>query len=147
MISLKIAGSSGIKKPIHKPFTNHEVSTQVIMTASHNSNNAVNLEELKEIMSDDMELINECFADFLEDWPVLFVEIENAILENDFKTLDSSAHKLKGTLKYLSAQTASNKVYVIESAGKQGDMAGAAEKLSNLKNDCQRVVDYINNFN
>lgn len=116
------------------------------MTASHNSNDAVNLEELKEIMSDDRELINECFADFLEDWPVLFVEIENAILENDFKTLDSSTHKLKGTLKYLSAQTASNTAYAIESAGKQSDMAGAAEKLSKLKNECQRVVDYINNF-
>ncbi len=116
------------------------------MQAGNKSHNAVNLEELQEIMSDDMNLIHECFTDFLEDWPVLFFEVERAILEENAEDLDKSAHKLKGMLKYLAAQTASDAAYIIESAGKKNNITLASDNLSNLKNECQRVEEYIHNF-
>ncbi|MBU1343232.1 MAG: Hpt domain-containing protein [Proteobacteria bacterium] len=117
------------------------------MSASDNSNDAVNIKELKEIMDDDMELIQDCFADFIEEWPQQYVEIKGAVLEKNAPILDASAHKLKGTLRYLAAKDAADAAYALESAGKENNMADVEQKLSTLKDACQRVVDYINNFN
>lgn len=110
------------------------------------NNTVVNIEELKEIMDDDMELIQDCFADFLQDWPDVFAEINAAVLEKDAQKLNASAHKLKGTLKYLAAAPAADAAYALESAGKQNNMEGAETKLSNLKNECHRLLDFIHNF-
>ena len=110
-------------------------------------NDAVNMIELKEIMYDDMELIQECFTDFIQDWPKIYVQIKGAILENNAQTLDTSAHKLKGTLRYLAAQSAADAAYALESAGKENDFKGAESKLLNLKNECQKLVGFIKNFN
>ena len=117
------------------------------MSTKDNSCNAVNIEELKEIMDDDMELIQECFMDFIQDWPQLYVQIKGAVLEKNPQQLDASAHKLKGTLRYLAAQSAADAAYALESAGKEKNMEGIENKLANLKNECQKLVEYINNFN
>ncbi|MCD4719230.1 MAG: Hpt domain-containing protein [Desulfobacula sp.] len=116
------------------------------MSAPDNSDEPVNIEELKEIMDDDMELIHECFVDFIQDWPQRYAEIKGAILEKNGQKLDESAHKLKGTLRYLAADSAAEAAYALESAGKENDLEGTESKLLNLKNECQRLIDYINNF-
>ena len=67
------------------------------------SNPAIDLNELKEIMGNDMELIQDCFSDFIDDMPQIYEEIEKAVLEKNAQELDASAQKLKGKLKYLSA--------------------------------------------
>lgn len=115
------------------------------MTAADNDR-VVNLEELKEIMDDDMELIQECFADFIKDWPHLYVQIKGAVLEKDAQKLDAAAHKLKGTLRYLAAASAADAAYDVETAGKENNMAGVEDKLTTLKNECQKLVDYIKTF-
>jgi HPt (histidine-containing phosphotransfer) domain-containing protein len=114
------------------------------MTASDNM--VVNIEELKEIMDDDMELIQDCFADFLQDWPEVFAEINAAVLEKDAQKLDAAAHKLKGTLRYLAATPAADAAYALESAGKENNMEDLETKLSTLKNECRKLIDYIHNF-
>ena len=114
------------------------------MAASNDT--VVNLEELKEIMDNDMELIQDCFADFLQDWPGVFAEINAAVLAKDAHKLDTSAHKLKGTLRYLAAAPAADAAYALESAGKNCDMEAVETKLSSLKNECQKLIDYIHNF-
>ena len=114
---------------------------------SPNSRDAVNMDELKEIMDNDLELIQDCFTDFVQEWPVQYVEIKSAVLEKNGQKLDESAHKLKGTLKYLAAGKASEAAYYLESAGKESDFSRIEEKLENLKNECQRVVEYIKCFN
>lgn len=117
------------------------------MPSADNSHDVVNIKELKEIMDDDMELIHDCFADFIQDWPQLYVQIKGAILEKDAKTLDATAHKLKGTLRYLAAQPAADAAYAIEAAGKENDLKDVENKLETLRNECQRLVDYIKTFN
>lgn len=106
----------------------------------------VNLDEIKEIMDNDMELIGECFDDFVQEWPVLYVQIKTAVLEKNGPNLDASAHKLKGTLRYLAAEPAALAAYALEEAGKAGNMDGLDEHLETLRKECQKVIDYIKNF-
>ncbi len=116
------------------------------MSDQGHDNDVVNLKELKEIMDDDMELIQDCFDDFVQDWPSLYVQIKGAVLDKDGKKLDESAHKIKGTLRYLAADAAADAAYALESAGKDYDMDGVEDKLETLKNECQKLVEYINKF-
>ena len=106
----------------------------------------VNIDELKEIMDDDIGLIRECFDDFVQEWPAQYVDIKSAILENDAQRLDDAAHKLKGTLRYLAAGDAADAAYALESAGKENNLSNAETQLSVLKDECQKLVEFINKF-
>ncbi len=117
------------------------------MSNPDDANLTVNIDELKEIMDNDMELIQECFTDFVQDWPELYVQIKGAILEKNGKTLEASSHKLKGTLRYLAAENAALAAYALETAGKDNDFNGVEAKLENLKAQCQDVIQYIQAFN
>jgi HPt (histidine-containing phosphotransfer) domain-containing protein len=110
------------------------------------SNPAIDLNELKEIMDNDMELIHDCFSDFINDMPQIYEEIKKAVLEKNAQELDASAHKLKGTLRYLAADAAANAAYDIEAAGKENKLKNLDDKLETLKTECKKVTDYINNF-
>lgn len=110
------------------------------------SNDAVNLDNLKKIMDNDLELIQDCFNDFIQEWPAHFVEIKGAILEKDTRTLENSAHKLKGSLKYLAAEGAADAAQVLEQAGRENNLQGIDEKLGTLKTQCQQLVEYIRQF-
>ncbi len=116
------------------------------MSDQNHDKSVVNLKELKEIMDDDMELIQDCFEDFVKDWPSLYVLIKSAAIDKDAKQLDESAHKLKGTLRYLAADAAADAAHALESAGKDNDMDGVEEKLKTLKDECQKLVEYISKF-
>ena len=116
------------------------------MPDSKKSSMAVDMNELKEIMDNDMELIQDCFADFLSDWPEIFGEIQDAITQKDPEKMNESAHKLKGTLRYLAAEPAANAAMAIESAGKNYDLDNLDEKLLALENECQKVMDFIKGF-
>jgi two-component system sensor histidine kinase/response regulator len=111
------------------------------------TSDAVNLSELMEIMDNDMELIQDCFNEFTTDWPAQYVEIKQAVLEKNAGKIDASAHKLKGTLRYLAAQNAADAAFALESAGKDNDMDSIDQKLETLKTRCQQVVEYIRQFN
>ena len=116
------------------------------MSGTNNSDEAVDIEELKEIMDNDMELIQDCFAEFIQDWPTLYGEIKDAILEKNAQKLNAAAHKLKGTLRYLAAESAAAAAYALESAGNENNFEGVDTFLSTLKNECRRLVAYIENF-
>jgi len=63
-----------------------------------NDNSLINMKELLEIMDDDKELIKECFNEFINDASNMLERIKNAIESGDAAGLDSSAHKIKGSL-------------------------------------------------
>ncbi len=106
----------------------------------------INLEEIKEIMDNDMELIQECFADFLIEYPDLIGDIKAAITNRAADDIDNAAHKLKGTLRYLAAEPAASAAQTIETAGRQHDLDNLDEKLSVLEAECQKVIIFIDEF-
>ncbi len=116
------------------------------MSESNDNSTAVDIKELKEIMDDDMELIEECFTDFVQDWPLLYVQIKTAVMEKNGKGLEETSHKLKGTLRYLAAENAAQAAYALESAGQNNTLDEIDAKLESLKDECQKVIGYIQNF-
>lgn len=106
----------------------------------------INLEELKEIMDNDMEFIQECFADFLIEYPDLIGGIKTAISNRATDDIDNAGHKLKGTLRYLAAESAASAAQTIETAGRQHDLDNLDEKLSTLEAECQKVILFIDEF-
>lgn len=116
------------------------------MSNQENSSDVVNLRELKEIMDDDMELIEDCFAEFIKDWPELHTEIKHAISGKDARILNAAAHKLKGTLRYLAADPAAEAAFALEAAGREGDWDGIDAMLEELESQCQQLIEYISHF-
>ena len=107
---------------------------------------AINIDELKEIMDNDSELIQECFAEFLMDFPNLISEIKAAVEHKDYEGIDAAAHKLKGTLRYLAAEKAAAAAQAVENMGKQQDIEAKDERLAALEAACQEVILFIDQF-
>lgn len=116
------------------------------MTRETPENSAINIEDLKDIMGGDMELIQDCFTDFIQDFPGEFDGIKNAVIEKNGIKLNTTAHKLKGTLRYLAAEKAANAAYVLELAGKSNQMEGVEDKLEALNRECRKILAFINDF-
>jgi len=60
--------------------------------------------------------------------------------------LDETAHKLKGTFRYLAAEQAQQAAYELELAGKENKLENLDEKLDFLEKKGIEVIDYIKNF-
>ncbi len=116
------------------------------MTTETPENAVINIEDLKDIMGGDMELIQDCFADFVHDFPGDFDDIKNAVIEKNGLKLNAAAHKLKGTLRYLAAEKAVNAAYVLELAGKSNHMEGIEDKLETLNRECRKLLAFISDF-
>ncbi len=108
--------------------------------------NIIDIDELKEIMDNDMELIQECFDEFCEEWSEAFGDVARAVNEKDASRLDETAHKLKGTLRYLAADQAQQAAYELEAAGKAKKLDGIDSKLAVLEKKGLEVIEYIKNF-
>lgn len=103
----------------------------------------INMEELLEIMDDDKELIKECFNEFVGDASNMLDRIQSAIASGDSDSLDASAHKIKGSLRYLAAERASSLAFDLETMGKNGDLDNAAETFQHLKTECEKLKTFM----
>ncbi len=106
----------------------------------------VDMTEALEIMGDDMELLQECFDDFVRDSSELLANINEAIDANDASSLDSTAHRLKGSLKYLAAQQAADIAYELEKMGKEANLDNAVETFQALGKECGKLTEFMTNF-
>ncbi len=110
------------------------------------SNDIIDLDELKEIMDNDMDLIKECFDEFRREWVDSFGDVAKAVENKDASKLDEAAHKLKGTLRYLAADQAQKAAYALERAGKEKSLENLDTKLASLEKRGVEVLNYIDSF-
>ena len=107
------------------------------------NNNPINMGELFEIMDDDKELVKECFDEFIISAPGMLERVKNAIESGDSASLESSAHKIKGSLRYLAAEKASELASVLETMGKNGNIENADETFQNLEKECEKLKGFM----
>ncbi len=107
---------------------------------------AIDMEELKEIMDDDDELINECFEDFLNDSPEMLADIKKAIDTSDGSRLEKAAHKIKGSLKYLAANKAAEFALQLEDIGKKNNFGNVEEVFRAFEDACGEVKKFMTNY-
>ena len=103
----------------------------------------IDMKELMEIMDNDMELVDDCFADFVETWSAFFMEIKSAVLARDALALYRAAHSFKGTLQYLAAIHAVDVVHRLELAGKSEDFSTVDEDIEALDMECQALARFM----
>ena len=109
-------------------------------------NATIDMEELREIMGGDDELLEECLEDFVGDYPEMLESIKDAIDAGDPAALNESAHAFKGTLKYLAAGEAADVAFQLERMGKDENLDGADETYRLLVEACERMKGFIGNI-
>jgi HPt (histidine-containing phosphotransfer) domain-containing protein len=113
-----------------------------IMTENPESQ-PIDMDELREIMDNDDELAKECFDDFIRTSLGMLANIKSAIDANDADSLDQTAHRFKGTLKYLAVFRAADRAYELEMMGKQKDLEKAMGTFNALVEECERAKEFM----
>ncbi len=103
----------------------------------------IDMEELMEIMDGDKELLLDCFDEFLSSMPESLAEIQSSIEQGDASGLDESAHKLKGSLKYMAAEQAADIAYQLEAMGKEQNLVSANDTFKTLREECEKVKAFM----
>ncbi|WP_022668028.1 Hpt domain-containing protein [Desulfospira joergensenii] len=103
------------------------------------------MNELMGIMDNDTGLVRECFNDFLSEWPGMFREIKAAGRAGKAGHLNRAAHRLKGMLRYLTAEKAARAAKALESAPGEKALKGMDLKLSLLEKEGLDLARHIKN--
>jgi HPt (histidine-containing phosphotransfer) domain-containing protein len=94
---------------------------------------------LLENVDGDLEFLAETIQMFREDTPALLSQIENAVMRRDGQALATAAHTLKGMVGNFCARATFDAALRLETMGQNGDLAGAAEAFTTLKEKTQRL--------
>jgi PAS domain S-box-containing protein len=94
----------------------------------------------------DRDLLKEIVAAFLEEYPGLLLEIRRTIDRGDAAGLRLAAHRLKGSMRYFAATRAFDHAYILETKGREGDLADTAVPLAVLEQEINRLTPILNAF-
>jgi HPt (histidine-containing phosphotransfer) domain-containing protein len=151
---MKNCDCSGFRKPSYDDIVwrsfnvipSLKIISNPIGVVQMNDDNPINMEELFEIMDDDNELIKECFAEFISSAPAMLERVKNAVESEDAQGLQSYAHKIKGSLRYLAAERAADLAYDLEKMGIEGKLGNADIKYRDLAMECEKLKKVMSNF-
>ena len=111
-----------------------------------NDSGPINMEELFEIMDDDSELIKDCFDEFIISAPEMLEKVKSAIDSKNPEELQSCAHKMKGSLKYLAAEKAAGLAYDLEKMGNGGELEHADTVYTDLEMEYEKIKKVMAGF-
>jgi len=106
----------------------------------------IDMAEVMEILDSDKELLIEGFDEFLSNLPQTLAEIQSAIEQGNASNLDESAHKLKGSLKYMAAVHAVDVAYQLEIMGKEQNLGSADDTFKTLCYECEKVKEFMKQY-
>ncbi|MGB0387454.1 MAG: response regulator [Ardenticatenaceae bacterium] len=133
-------------KPSKKPFTSvthARGATNGHATNGHvstNDNHPINLERLRAYIGEDaLEFLIELTPMFLESAPKHLASLRNAVAEKNADKLFKAAHTLKGSSASIGAVPLSKLTKQLEAIGRAGNITGAAENITLVEAEYQRV--------
>ncbi len=98
---------------------------------------------LAEMTGGDEAFTQEILEEFLRTIPPLLEEAEQSLNAGDSALLTRSAHTIKGSARAVGAQRFSEIAFALEQAGKAQNLQDAPAIMSALREEWQRVQDYI----
>lgn len=106
---------------------------------------AIDVQELKRIMTGKKSLLYKCLQAFESTYPPLMAKITTCIEKNEYDELENNAHHLKGMLKYLAAHKAVTLAEQLESEGGAGNATSAdfTVQVQALNDECLKIIDRI----
>ena len=105
---------------------------------------AVDLAGLRADLGDDDEIVRDLCRMFGNDTPQLMMEIEHALETGDLKTVQRSAHRLKGSIGVFHAPGVYAVAQRMETAGEQADAPRAKEVLVELQSAVSAMLVQLN---
>jgi CheY-like chemotaxis protein len=88
----------------------------------------------------DPDFLAEIVNLFLETYPALLSEIENAVLQKDAAALGRAAHTMKGAVANFGARAVVDQAKELEMMGKSGDLASADDAAQSLRALMNKLV-------
>ena len=88
-------------------------------------------------------LFREMVGFFFGDGMKLFREIQAATAPGDMPAVEKKAHRLKGTMLYLGAETAVQTVARVEVLARAGDVAGVAAEVRTMETEVTRLSEAL----
>ncbi len=88
------------------------------------------------------DMADRVLAKFMEHLEDYVEEIANAVESNDAEGLRNAAHRLKGAAGSVSAGVATRLAARLESMGRRGALAGAAEAVAELRHEAERLLEF-----
>jgi two-component system, sensor histidine kinase and response regulator len=107
---------------------------------SKKSGHAINLEQVLAHVGGDQELLAELSVMFIEDYPLLLMELKASITQSDPSTVERIAHTLKGRLAFFGITNGTIQATELEDMGRSSDLAGAPEALAAMENALEAVL-------
>lgn len=89
------------------------------------------------------DIAEETIQDFVKSAPKLLANIETAIAKKNAKTLEISAHTLKGVVANFHAEVAQRWAYELEKMGASGKLAQAPKTFELLKLEIGKVIETL----
>lgn len=99
----------------------------------------LNREILLDRVGGDEDLLREIANIFLEEYPVLINDIEDAVKGSNPAALEHAAHSLKGSVSNFGAEAATSAAFALEQMGRQRQLQDTSRALDNLKNELERL--------
>ncbi|MEO7144567.1 MAG: Hpt domain-containing protein, partial [Bryobacteraceae bacterium] len=84
-------------------------------------------------MGGDEQLLSEVAALFLDDYPKLLRALQEGVACGDVRVVERTAHTLKGSVSNFGAEEVCRAALYLETLGRTGDLAPAAEALGQLE--------------
>jgi two-component system, sensor histidine kinase and response regulator len=94
-------------------------------------------------VENDLQLLAELAALFVQDYPRLRQESRNAIALNDCPGLERAAHTLKGRLAFFGIKALREQALQLETMGRANDLQGAKEALAAIEAAMERILPEI----
>jgi two-component system, sensor histidine kinase and response regulator len=94
-------------------------------------------------VEDDLDLLHEMIALFLESAPLLLGEVDAGIARQDCRGVECAAHALKGSMQSISAVPAAQAAGDVEEAARLGDVSTTRHALSILKLEFERLISAL----
>ncbi len=110
------------------------------MVRSNKTGYALDVEVALAHVDGDRQLLAELSAMFLQDYPRLIQETQNAIQQSDYASLERAAHTLKGRLAFFGVLKSRRRVLELERMGREKDLTGAREALDEVRGDIEGVL-------
>lgn len=104
------------------------------------------IEEALERTGGDRELLAEVAQMCLDDLPSMIGDIRQSLSGGDAQAMRKAAHKLKGSLVALAADSASAAAHHVEMLGAEGHLDRAAEALAQLECEIERIRPVLASF-
>lgn len=110
------------------------------MTDSNATGENLDLEIALSHVGGDVELLSELASLFLQDYPRLLAEMQDAIRQGNDSDLERAAHTLKGRLAFFGILKVRDQALALEMMGRTHNAAQTASAVAEIESEMARIL-------